>query len=175
MRTIYLLRHAKSSWKQPELSDLERPLNKRGKRDAPKMGKLLRKRKEIPGLIISSPAKRAFATAKRFAQELKYRIKKIVKRKQLYMGTTEDFIDTISQAEKKFKSIMLVSHNPGITVFANEVSDSHIDNIPTSGVVRIDFDINDWGEIKGSKGKMIFFEYPKKELNTKNTEDTKNK
>lgn len=173
MRTLYLVRHAKSSWKDAELSDMKRPLNKRGKRDAPKIGNLLRKRNEIPDLIISSPAKRAFSTAKRFAKGLKYPGKKIATKKQLYMGSSENFIGVISQAEKKFKSIMLIGHNPGLTEFVNEISGENIDNIPTSGVVRIDFDIDEWGEIKNSKGKMIFFEYPKKEKSTTETQRRK--
>jgi phosphohistidine phosphatase len=167
MRTLYLVRHAKSSWKHPELSDSERPLNKRGKRDAPEMGKLLEARNEIPELMISSPAKRAFSTARRFAKKLKYPRTKIVKKKQLYMGSSEDFIDTISRAENKFKSLMIFAHNPGITEFANEMSGESINNIPTSGVVRIDFDIEDWKDIGGAKGQLKFFEYPKKSTNEK--------
>lgn len=175
MKTLYLVRHAKSSWSEPELKDDERPLNKRGKKDAPAMGRRLRKMGEIPDLMISSPAKRAFSTAKRFAGELKYPGKKIQKNKELYMGSTSSFSDVISNVKNKYKSVMLFGHNPGVTEFANERGGANIDNIPTSGVVRIDFDVKDWGEINDVKGKMIFFEYPKKRLNTKSTEDTKNK
>ena len=162
MKTLYLVRHAKSSWKHPELSDTERPLNKRGKTDAPFMGKLLKKKKEIPGLILSSPAKRALSTAQRFAEEMGINKKKIVVEEDLYMADFEDFAGVISESEDNNSSLMIISHNPGLTSFAGYISDSNIDNIPTAGAVRIDFDIDSWKDIKDRKGKLIFFEYPKK-------------
>lgn len=175
MKILYLVRHAKSSWKEPELKDDERPLNKRGKWDAPAMAKRLRKMGDIPDLMISSPAKRAFNTAKRFAGELKYPGKKIQKSRELYMGSTSDFVAVISNVKDKYKSVMLFGHNPGLTEFVNKIGTTNIDNVPTSGVVRIDFDFKDWGDVKNAKGKMKFFEYPKKGLNTKSIKDTKNK
>lgn len=162
MKTLYLVRHAKSSWKHPELSDMERPLNKRGKTDAPFMGKLLKKKKEIPELIMSSHAKRALSTAKRFAKEMDINKKKIIAAENLYMADFEDFAGVISDSEDKNSILMIISHNPGLTSFANFISDSNIDNIPTAGAVRIDLDIDSWKDIKNRKGKLIFFEYPKK-------------
>ena len=165
MKILYLVRHAKSSWDFPDLDDMERPLNSRGKHDAPLMGKILKKLSGEPDKIISSPAKRAISTAKRIADELGYPKKKIVKDSRLYMAGSSGFIDTISEQKKNVNSIMLFSHNPGMTTFANSVSDAAIENIPTCGVVRIDFEINKWKEIAENpeaKGKMIYFEYPKK-------------
>jgi phosphohistidine phosphatase len=162
MKTLYLVRHAKSSWKHPELSDLERPLSKRGKIEAPFMGKLLMKKKEVPELIISSPAKRALSTAKRLAEEMEYSKKNIVAANDLYMADLEDFNTVITEYGKSNESIMILGHNPGLTTFANYISSSNIDNIPTSGVVRIDLDIASWKEISNQKGNLVFFEYPKK-------------
>ena len=162
MKTLYLVRHAKSSWDEPGLGDLERPLNKRGKSDAPKMGKLLNERGEIPEMMISSPAKRAFSTAKRIAEEVDYPSKKIEKDEALYMADTDDFLSVIQSAPDSVNKLMLYGHNYGITYFANHISASDIDNIPTCGVVRIDFDAESWKEIDNKKGKLIFFEYPKK-------------
>lgn len=162
MRTLFLVRHAKSSWDTPGLNDKERPLNKRGKSDAPKMGKLLKKRNEFPELIISSPAKRAYSTAKRIAKELSYKEKDIIKNKELYMADTEDFYTVIQNTGKNVYKLMLFSHNYGITYFANFISNSDIDNIPTCGLVRIDFDMESWKQISETKGKLIYFEYPKK-------------
>jgi len=162
MKTLYLVRHAKSSWKNPELNDLDRPLNARGKTDAPKMGKLLKKLGEQPDLIISSPAKRAARTASKIAREIGYPVKKIVKEDKLYMAGHEDFFGVISKVKKSVGKLMIVSHNFGLTIFANFITGSDLVNIPTAGIVRIDFDINKWKEIKDTTGKLIFFEYPKK-------------
>jgi len=162
MRTIYLVRHAKSSWDFPWLDDKDRPLNKRGKHDAPKMGKLLKEKGEEPDLMVSSPAKRAFSTAKRIAKELNYPVKNIMKSDLLYMADMEDFFTVIRDAGKNVYKLMMFSHNYGITYFANYVSDSDIDNIPTCGIARIDFEINSWKDIESKKGKLIYFEYPKK-------------
>lgn len=165
MKILYLIRHAKSSWDEPGLGDLERPLSKRGKNDAPKMGKLLNKRGDIPELIVSSPAKRTFSTAKRIAREVNYSIKNIVRDEALYMADTDDFYSVIQSTPDSVKSLMLYAHNYGITYFANHISGSNIDNIPTCGVVRVDFDIDSWQEISDKKGKLVFFEYPKKHKN----------
>ncbi|MGH2574965.1 MAG: SixA phosphatase family protein [Ignavibacteria bacterium] len=171
MKTLYLVRHAKSSWKEPGLDDAERPLNKRGKRESPLMGKLLRKNKEVPDLLVSSSAKRAFSTAKRFSKGLKYPVKKIIKDKQLYMADTDDFINVIKNTDNSIESLMIISHNPGITSFANYISVSDIDNIPTCGVVRIDFDIESWEEITGKNGMFKFFKHPKKDLPEENSNE----
>ncbi|MCI0448670.1 MAG: histidine phosphatase family protein [Chlorobi bacterium] len=171
MRTLYLVRHAKSSWNYPELSDIERPLNKRGKSDAPKMGRLLRKKDESPDLMVSSSAKRAFGTAKRIAKEIGYPVKKIVKDETLYMADTEEFFSVIKDTPDKASKLMLIAHNYGITYFANYISDSSIDNIPTCGIVRIDFKIDSWKDIEKNKGKMIYFEYPKKHKDSKKDPD----
>ena len=162
MKTLYLVRHAKSSWKKPELSDHDRPLNRRGKKDAPKIGKLLRERGDIPDLIITSPAKRAFSTAIRIAGELGYPPKKILKNGDLYMADDREFFSVIAGVKSKVKKLMLFGHNYGITFFANHITSMNIPNIPTSGVVRIDFDIKKWKDIQDTKGKLIYFEYPKK-------------
>ncbi|HJY64294.1 MAG TPA: histidine phosphatase family protein [Ignavibacteria bacterium] len=162
MKSLYLVRHAKSSWDDPGLSDLERPLNKRGKTDSPAMGKLLYKQNDIPELMISSNAKRAFSTAKRIAKELDYPVKKIIVNDKLYMADIDDFINVIHSRNEEIDKLMLFGHNYGITYFANYISDADIDNIPTCGIVRIDFDFNSWKEIENKKGKLIFFEYPKK-------------
>jgi phosphohistidine phosphatase len=162
MRTLYLVRHAKSSWDFPNLSDQQRPLNKRGKKDAPKMGKLLKQRNEVPDLMISSPAKRAFSTAKRIAEELGYKIKDIEKNETLYMADTDEFYDVICEVPKNVNKLMLFSHNYGITYFANYITETNIENIPTCGIVRVDFEIDLWEDIENKKGKLIYFEYPKK-------------
>jgi len=160
-KTLYLVRHAKSSWKNPGLSDTERPLNKRGKHDAPLMGKTLRSKGESPQLLISSTAKRALNTAKLLAKEFSFPKEKIEISEILYMAGIQDFYEVIVKTDESINSIMLFSHNPGITDFVNMISGSDIENIPTSGTVRVDFDIESWGEVIKTKGEIKFFIAPK--------------
>ena len=161
MKTLYLIRHAKSSWKQPELSDFERPLNKRGKNDAPFMGKLLSDKGVNPSLIISSPAKRASVTAKIIASEINYPKEKIVFDENIYEAAGRGLLEIISGMEEKYNSVMLFGHNPGLTVLHNNLSDHFIDNIPTCGVVALEFKTS-WNEIRLNSAGFMFFEYPKK-------------
>jgi phosphohistidine phosphatase len=160
-KTLYLVRHAKSSWKNPELSDSERPLNKRGKHDAPLIGRFLKQKNEIPELLVSSTAKRALKTAENFAEEL-HSSKKIVSDESLYMAGIDDFISVIENIEDSINSVMLFSHNPGITDFANYITGSDIENIPTAGTVRIDFSMKSWKDCRKTKGELKFFISPKK-------------
>lgn len=169
MKTLYLVRHAKSSWKEPALADEDRPLNKRGKEDAPFMGNLLRKKDEVPDLMISSPAKRALSTAKRFAKAMKLKPKEIIRDKRLYMGGTDEFREVMAEVKDKHSSIMMFGHNPGLTDFVNRISEANIDNVPTSGVVRIDFDVKSWSNTANEKGTLVWFEYPKKHKKAKDT------
>jgi phosphohistidine phosphatase len=162
MRKLFLVRHAKSSWDNPGLSDIDRPLNGRGKENAPKMGELLKQREGSVDLIISSPAKRARSTAKRIAKQLDYKPKNIEINELLYLADTDDFFEVIKKTPDEAKNLMLFSHNFGITYFANFISGENIDNIPTCGVVRIDFEMDSWKDIKKQKGKLVYFEYPKK-------------
>lgn len=161
MMNLFLCRHAKSSWSEPGLADKERPLNERGKNDAPLMGNILKNKQEFPDLIISSPAKRALKTAKIIAEKLDYKTKNIEVNKNLYMAGINEFIDVISHINKEHKNVMLFSHNYGITDFANYISNSDIQNIPTCGIVKISFVIKNWQEIQNTKGNLQYFIYPK--------------
>lgn len=160
MISLILVRHAKSSWDDPSLDDRDRPLNKRGTKDAPFIGKLMKKMNEFPDIIISSPARRAYDTARKIAEELNYSKDHIILDELLYMPSKLDFIKLSEKYTRNYKKIMMVSHNPGLTEFVNHVIDNYINNIPTCGVVRIDFHSDNINP--ESKGKMIYFEYPKK-------------
>lgn len=162
MKTLYLVRHAKSSWKEIDLSDKERQLNKRGRQDAPVMGKLLKKMNVKPDLLISSPAVRALTTAEFIAKEIDYPKSKIHLAENIYMaGSTELFSEMI-KSDDKYKSIMLIGHNPGITDFLNVLCKENIDNMPTCSIAGIQFEIDSWSDLKNKKCKLVFFEYPKK-------------
>ena len=162
MKTLFLVRHAKSSWKDSQLTDRERPLNERGKRDAPFMGKLLFEKGTKLDLIISSPANRAMTTAKFLARELKYRVPDIVINESLYMGANEDFIRVLHDLNNSHHTVMMIGHNPEMTLFSNFITGEYIEKISTCGIVCVDFGFDQWNQVERGNGKMRFFEYPKK-------------
>lgn len=161
MKILILIRHAKSSWKDISVDDFNRPLNKRGKRDAPFMGKLLAGKKLFPDLLISSPANRASATAKIIAEELDYPNEKIIWNENLYEASTNEIIKVINEVDEKYKVLLLVGHNPGLTNFSNYLSKSFKSNIPTCGFVVFSLK-KKWEEISKDDGKILLVEYPKK-------------
>ena len=162
MKTVILIRHAKSSWKFPDLKDIERPLKKRGISDAAMMANILKEIPVHPDKIISSPAVRALATAKAFAGQAGFSETEIITDQRLYLESKTKLYNLLHELDDGYQTIALVSHNPGLTDFANSLADDTIDNIPTSGIVGIQFDCNSWAEIEKGKGKRLFFEVPKK-------------
>ncbi len=163
MKKLTLIRHAKSSWKYPNLDDLDRPLNKRGRRDAPMMGNRLEKDKALPDLMISSPAKRAWKTAKIIAREVGFENRKIEKNIALYEAGVSELIQVIQKIDNKYNDVMIFGHNPGFNSLGNYLTNYGVDNIPTCGVFVIEFNVNSWEEVSQGKGKFISFDYPKKE------------
>ena len=162
MKTLYLVRHAKSSWKYPELDDFERPLNKRGSQSAPLMGKILKKLKVAPDLVMSSPATRAAMTARIIAGKINYPLEEIQYTESIYEFSEDKLINVIEQIDDAVKKAMLVGHNPGLTDLANYISDHPVSNIPTCGVFCVHLDIASWAEIDEHCGKLEFFEFPKR-------------
>lgn len=161
MKTLTLLRHAKSSWKDTTLSDRDRPLNKRGERDAPAMGKRIADAGIRPSLIISSPAVRAWTTAKAVARALGYPLEFLLREDDLYLASLDSLLDVVAAQETAFNNIMLCGHNPGLTDFANYLSPGLTNNLPTAGVVSVDFDREDWQLYERPRTDLIFFDYPK--------------
>jgi len=162
MKTLYLVRHAKSSWKYPGLDDFERPLNKRGRKSAPLMGKILKKLKVTPDLIISSPANRAATTARIIASKVKYPLEKIRYSETIYEFSSNALLHYINQFDDSVNKTMVVGHNPALTDLANYFGGEPISNIPTCGVFCVELDISSWTNIFEHCGKLIFFEFPKK-------------
>jgi phosphohistidine phosphatase len=160
MKTLYLARHAKSSWKHPELSDIERPLNKRGNRDAPYIGELLKEKGVKPNILISSPAVRARKTAVVIAKKIDYPKGKILIDDNIYESSSTELLNMIKSFDDKYNSVMMFGHNPGFTMLNNYLTDSFIDNIRTCGIVGIHFN-SSWKKINGGSGKAFFFIYPK--------------
>lgn len=160
MKTLYLARHAKSYWKDQSIPDFDRPLNSRGKRDAPFMGEVLNDKKIIPDLIISSPAKRTKKTAIEIAEKIKYSEKKILYNEDLYEASSNTILKLIKKIDENYDSVMIFAHNPGLTMLNNHLSNHYIDNIPTCGIVALQLD-KKWSEIDKNSCRFLFFEYPK--------------
>ena len=160
MKTIYLIRHAKSFWGDQSLPDFDRPLNKRGKRDAPFMGEVLREKNIKPDYFISSPAKRTKKTAIIISDKLNFPAKNIVLIDELYEATSIKILDVINTLDEKYESVVIVAHNPGLTLLNNYISDKYIDNIPTCGIVGLQVD-KKWKKIGKNSCAQLFFEYPK--------------
>ena len=162
MKTLYLIRHAKSSWSDPTLRDFERPLNKRGKRDAPFMAEQLKRKGVVPDLIISSPAVRAKKTANQFAKTLGYPKKEIDFKPAIYDADEDDLLTILQAIQASRHSVLLFGHNPEFTEVANLLANIQIDNVPTTGIVAIQFEVKEWNQLKFGMGTLLFFDYPKK-------------
>jgi phosphohistidine phosphatase len=162
MKSLYLVRHAKSSWKNPNLDDFERPLNKRGRKNAPFMGKVLKKLKVAPDLIISSPANRAATTARIIAAAINFPLDNIRYSETIYDHSDDALIHVVQQIDAAVNKAMIVGHNPAINGLANYIGDQPVSNIPTCGVYCVRLDISSWTKISEHCGKLEFFEYPKK-------------
>ena len=163
-RNLVLIRHAKSDWNTLGQTDFERPLNKRGKSDAPMMGQRLKAKKIYPDLILASPAKRAAETAKLIAKELGYPEQDIQWVDKLYHCPANMYEDVIVEAAipKEFKTVFVFSHNPGITHFATDTIDNFsIDNMPTCAMAGLTFEGDDWNSFSSAKHKLLFYDYPK--------------
>lgn len=161
MKTLYFIRHAKSSWKDPLLKDFDRPLNSRGKRDAPFMAQRLKHFNVKPDLILASPALRAKKTAQIIAKTLEC---EITFEPRLYESTIQTYIKILGELHKDINSLFIIAHNPEITLVCEWLTDAILGNIPTSGIVGIEFDLDTLEQLEEGSGKMLFFDYPKKHI-----------
>jgi len=162
MKTLTIVRHAKSSWDNPGLSDRDRPLNKRGERNAPEMGARIREHGIRPSLIVSSPAIRAWSTARIIATAIAYPIEFLQRERSLYLASVDEILDVIAAQDEGFNNLMLVGHNPGLTQFANFLSPGLTNNLPTAGVVAVEIDRDDWNLYERPPTRLLVHDYPKK-------------
>ena len=144
MKHLTLIRHAKSSWKNPLLNDFDRPLNKRGKHDAPLMGHSIKNTLSTPDLILSSPARRTCKTIAMIAKIIDYPEKNILYKEDMYHAGTDELAAIIRKIDNLYSYVFICGHNPGITGLANYLCDDIIDNIPTCGLVQIRFGLEKW-------------------------------
>lgn len=161
MKDLILLRHAKSSWDTPGLNDFDRPLNKKGLKNVPLIGSILKNKYGIkPDLIISSPALRAKQTTEIISQELEYPLEKIKYTQRLYSASFTEILSVLHSINEEYNCVILVGHNPALTEASNFLSEKYVDNIPTCGIVKSSFK-GEWKELKQKNCKIDFFIYPK--------------
>lgn len=154
MKTLLVLRHAKSSWKEPGMPDHDRPLNKRGKREAPQMGRLLRKEELLPDLIISSTARRARNTAEAVIEESGYAGELVLER-ELYAAPPEAYLEVLSRLETDHQMVMVVGHNPGMEELVTELTGEDV-TLATAALVQIDLPIDHWSDLSDTtQGKLV--------------------
>ncbi|UCF26874.1 MAG: histidine phosphatase family protein [Chloroflexota bacterium] len=154
MKTLLILRHAKSSWKNLSLADIDRPLNKRGKRDAPRMGALLLEEDLVPDLIISSPAVRARKTAKAVSNNSGYE-GKIEIQPDFYPGDPDSFIEAFYSIPDKFDRVMVVAHNPGLEELLYVLTGESA-RMPTSALAQVTLPVDRWLDLDDdTPGKLV--------------------
>lgn len=158
---LYLIRHAKSSWEDPRLDDFDRPLSKRGKKNGPEMARRLSAKGICPDLIVSSPARRARKTAAFMAEGTGYKKKKILYDKGLYFGALPYHLQLIASLFKDAGVLFLVGHNYTITELAEYLTGSSFGNVPTCGIVAVEYSTNFGFTSEAGGGRLLFFDFPK--------------
>ncbi len=161
MKRLTLVRHAKSSWKDPGLDDFDRPLNPRGERDAPVMGRRLQARGVRPSLILTSPAQRAQRTARLIAEAIGYPVEFLQREADLYLAEPDTILKVLAREGESFNDVFVCGHNPGMTDLANRLGGVRIDNVPTCGIVALEADIETWAELSDKNCHLDYFDYPK--------------
>lgn len=164
MRTLYLVRHAKSSWESPGVRDFDRPLNDRGLRDAPKMAKTLVDRHVSPDLVVTSPAKRAQTTAMFFARAFGTPEEQVVRNPDIYDALPFTILQIISGLPDSAQTVIMFGHNPSFTEVANHFTEDFIPNVPTCGIVQINSQADTWAEMSELNSKVVACFFPKEVL-----------
>jgi len=160
-KILYLVRHAKSSWKDASLSDMDRPLNKRGRRNSPDMGKRMQAQGHKPDLIISSPANRAFSTSRNIARELDIDESEIVTDEDLYFSGADGMLGVLESVDDRYRKVMMTGHNPTMTDLVNRLANTNMFNMPTCAVAIIGFDMASWADVYSTDGVLLGYDYPK--------------
>lgn len=161
MKTLLIIRHAKSSWDNINTADIDRPLNDRGKKDAPAMAKRVKKAGVHIDRFVSSPARRARHTAELFAREQHVKEKDIVILTELYHAQPAVFQQVITNLDDNDETVAIFSHNPGITAFVNTLGAVRLDNMPTCAVFAVKSRSPNWSDFFSTTPEFLFLDYPK--------------
>ncbi|MCF6296911.1 MAG: histidine phosphatase family protein [Flavobacteriaceae bacterium] len=159
MKTLYIVRHAKSSWEYENVKDIDRPLKQRGIKDAYLVSSKLAKKISMPSVFVSSCANRALHTAMIFSYSFNFPLANLKISKSLYNFSDGYLIKTIKALDDGFESAIIFSHDHGINDFVNVYGNKIIDHVPTCGVIGIEFKTNHWKDIKN--GKTLFSKFPR--------------
>jgi len=160
-KTLYLVRHAKSSWKDITLADMDRPLNKRGRRNSPDMGRRMLAQGHKPDLFISSPANRALSTASNIARELGIDESVIITDDELYFSGAEGMQGVLERVDDRYRKVMMTGHNPDMTYLMNRLGNTNVINMPTCAIAIIGFDMASWADLYSTDGVLLGYDYPK--------------
>lgn len=159
MKTLYIVRHAKSSWEYSGIEDIDRPLKKRGIKDAHLISKFLSKNITKPDVFLSSSANRALHTAVIFCENFDYPLSNLKIRRQLYSFSDGYLVKTVKALDDSFNTAIVFSHDHGINTFVNKFGNIPLAHVPTCGVIGIQFEEKHWKNIK--KGITVMSEFPK--------------
>jgi len=160
-KQLIVVRHGKSDQGEYGMPDFDRTLNHRGNKNAHEMAERIIHKGIVPQQLVSSPALRAFSTAKHFADVLKVSYQDIQLEQSIYEANTTALLKVINQLNNEYDRIALFGHNPGLTELVNYLADAKIYNLPTAGVVVIDFPFDDWLLVSQHIGSLFFFDSPK--------------
>ncbi len=161
MKLLILVRHAKSDWEDNTVKDFDRELSSRGNRTAPKMANHLKNDGFAPDLIISSPAQRAKSTTQHIVEQLDFDTDKLLFEEDVYDASVRVLLRIINELPDNCNTVALVGHNPGLTYLSELITGEEIGNIPTFGVVKINFDFDNWNLVSQDSGNLDNFIYPK--------------
>lgn len=161
MLRLTLVRHAKSSWSDPEVADFERPLNERGRRDAPAMALRVRRLRRLPNHLVSSPALRAITTARAFGEALGIAFDSIELRPRIYEASRDTLARIVRELPAGARHVMMFGHNPGFSELANWLATCPFDDMPTCAVASLELQIGDWRELGPGCGRLAHYLYPK--------------
>lgn len=161
MRTLTIIRHAKSSWADEGLTDFERPLNERGRRDAPIMAARLQQAVGQPNLLVSSPALRAITTARVFADVLGISTDSIALNAKIYDASVGTLMQIVQNMDAQYAHIALFGHNPGLSELSQRLARCDFSELPTCGMAHIVFDVDDWRDISANSGTLRYSSWPK--------------
>ena len=161
MKRLLLVRHAKSSWNNPDQRDLDRPLNQRGEYDAPEMAQRLANSGLQADQLVSSPAVRAMMTARYLIESLGMGENQIRQAKEIYEAGLGDLLGVLQGFDDSHDSVILVGHNPGLTVLNYCLSGYPINNLPTCGMVHVELAVTSWSEVEEGRATFLFYDYPK--------------
>jgi len=161
MKTLYILRHAKTVHGGQNLKDFDRYLKPGGVKEAKAMATLMKENNHIPQLIIASPAKRAKQTTEIFCDTFDYPVENVIEDESIYFGGIGDMMNIFQNLDNKIHSAMLIGHNPTVHEMVNYFINAPVHYYPTCAFSRIQFEVNYWIEVKAHRGELIFYETPK--------------